>query len=46
MWKNYLQGFKFYEGKLQGLHEKHKIATWKTGTISAFVLRQRKIKKT
>jgi hypothetical protein len=32
--------------KLGGLHEKHAVATWNLGTISAFVWRQRKTKKT
>jgi hypothetical protein len=32
--------------KLGGLHEKHAVATWNLGTISAFTLRRRKTKKT
>jgi hypothetical protein len=32
--------------KSRGLHEKHAVATWNLGTISAFALRQRKTKKT
>jgi hypothetical protein len=32
--------------KFGGLHEKHAVATWNLGTISAFALRQRKTKKT
>jgi hypothetical protein len=32
--------------KLGGLHEKHAVATWNLGTISAFASRQRKTKKT
>jgi hypothetical protein len=31
--------------KSGGLHEKHAVATWNLGTISAFALRQRKTKK-
>jgi hypothetical protein len=31
--------------KLGGLHEKHAVATWNLGTVSAFALRQRKTKK-
>jgi hypothetical protein len=31
---------------LGGLHEKHAVATWNLGTVSAFAQRQRKTKKT
>jgi hypothetical protein len=33
------------EFKKGGLHEKHAVATWNLGTISAFAWRQRKTQK-
>jgi hypothetical protein len=36
----------FDKFKSGGLHERHAVATWNLGTISAFAYRQRKTKKT
>jgi hypothetical protein len=38
--------FNFLEFEMVGLHENHEMASWYLGTISAFVLKQRKTKKT
>jgi hypothetical protein len=39
-------GLNFDEFKSGVLHEKHAVATWNLGTISAFAQRQKKTKKT
>jgi hypothetical protein len=40
------QGDNFENFKSEGLHEKHAVATWNLGTISAFARGQGKAKKT
>jgi hypothetical protein len=44
-WRRPRQGVILMSLKLGGLHEKHAVATWNFGTISAFARRQRKTKK-